>query len=101
TADIVKIQRHVLGLEILDSPYKIIAADVNTSKSITAADISEIRKLVLGIVSKFNKVESWTFVPKSYQFPNPALPWNAPRDINVHILDNSNITEDFVSIKMG
>jgi subtilisin-like proprotein convertase family protein len=101
TADIVRIQRHILGLESLTSPYKLIAADVNATKNITASDISEIRKLVLGIIGKFSKVDSWTFVPKSYQFSNPASPWNAPREVNISILDKSDLKEDFVAIKMG
>jgi hypothetical protein len=101
TADIVKIQRHILGIETLDSPYKLLAADVNASNSLTASDISEIRRLVLGIVNKFNKVDSWTFVPKKHQFVNPASPWNAPRDIQFNITNVSDLNEDFVSIKMG
>lgn len=32
TLDIVLIQRHILGLKPLNSPYKILAADVNNSK---------------------------------------------------------------------
>ncbi len=101
TADIVKIQRHILGIDILNSSYKLIAADVNASRAITAADVSEIRKLILGITSEFKNVQSWTFIPKSYVFPNPSQPWNAPRDLNVPILNGSNVTEDFVAVKMG
>lgn len=41
TLDIILIQRHILGIETLNSPYKLIAADVNNSKSITAADLIE------------------------------------------------------------
>ena len=34
TFDIIKIQRHILGLQELTSPYKLLAADINNSKSI-------------------------------------------------------------------
>ncbi len=103
TADIVKIQRHILGLETLNSPYKLIAADVNTSSTITAADIADIRKLVLGITSNFSKagVESWTFVPKAYVFPNIIAPWNAPREAVISMHSALKHNEDFVAIKMG
>ena len=33
TLDLVKIQRHILGLEDLDSPYKLIAADINADNT--------------------------------------------------------------------
>ncbi|MBK6544023.1 MAG: HYR domain-containing protein [Saprospiraceae bacterium] len=101
TKDIVKIQRHILGIETLNSPYKLIAADVNTSASITAADVSEIRKLILGVSSKFNKSESWTFVPKNYVFATPTSPWNAPRQVNVTVIKEEKFFEDFVAVKMG
>lgn len=64
TLDLVIIQRHILGLKSLDSPYKMLAADVNNSKSITAADLVEIRKLILGVTDKFSKCTSWVFVAK-------------------------------------
>ncbi|MBK8956119.1 MAG: HYR domain-containing protein [Saprospiraceae bacterium] len=101
TADIVKIQRHILSIEYLNSPYKIIAADVNSSASITASDVTEIRKLILGVNSEFTKVQSWTFVPKEYVFPNPSVPYNAPREKMIQMPDASTHNEDFVAVKMG
>lgn len=71
TADIVKIQRHILGLEPLTHPYLLLAADVNVSSSITASDVSEIRKLILGLNSRFSKVPSWVFIPLDTNFTNP------------------------------
>lgn len=100
TADIVKIQRHILGQENLPSPYQWIAADVNKSLSITAADVSEIRKLILGITSKFDKVDSWTFVPKDYNM-DLKYPWKTPREITVPVPAPQELIKDFVSIKMG
>jgi hypothetical protein len=48
TADIILIQKHILGLQTLDSPYKLIAADVNHDEKIGGNDIINIRKLLLG-----------------------------------------------------
>ena len=101
TADIVKIQRHILGIETLDSPFKLLAADVNNTKNITAADVSEIRKLVLGVTDRFAKNESWTFIPSSYVFPDKLNPWNAPRDVLVNVIDPISYHENFVSVKFG
>jgi hypothetical protein len=39
--DLVLISKHILGLEPLNSPYKMIAADANKSNSITTFDIVE------------------------------------------------------------
>lgn len=47
------IQKHILGIQTLTSPYKIIAADVNNSQAITAKDISDIRKVILGVTNEF------------------------------------------------
>ena len=62
TLDLVIMQRHILGLKTLDSPYKLIAADINNSKSVTAADLVELRKVVLGVESEFKYNTSWRFV---------------------------------------
>lgn len=102
TADIVAIQKHILGTSLITSPYKLIAADVNNSAGVTAADISEIRKVVLGINTEFSKVQSWTFVPKSYVFADPSKPWSAPRTADVTFGGTSEEKRaDFVVIKNG
>ncbi|MBK7244875.1 MAG: HYR domain-containing protein [Saprospiraceae bacterium] len=101
TADIVKIQKHILGQTVITSPYKLIAADVNASGSITASDISEIRKLILGVSPSFTKVQSWTFVPSSYTFFDPTKPWTAPRSSIVIPTSPIEYKENFMAIKMG
>ncbi len=104
TQDIVLIQKHILGKSIIASPYRLIAADVNNSGSVTGADISEIRKLILGITPNFTKVNSWTFVPTDYKFADPVNPFNAPRTASVKFTQSSvdeSITSSFMGIKMG
>ncbi|HOY18426.1 MAG TPA: SdrD B-like domain-containing protein, partial [Haliscomenobacter sp.] len=44
TFDLVQIQKHILGVKALDNPYRMIAADVNNSKSISTIDMIQIRK---------------------------------------------------------
>lgn len=61
TRDILRIQSHVLGKKLISTPYRMIAADVNASNSITAADMVEMRKLILGIIPSFRKVNSCNF----------------------------------------
>jgi hypothetical protein len=47
TADILRIQKHILGQELIRDPYELIAADVDQSGHISARDISLIRQLIL------------------------------------------------------
>jgi len=62
TLDLVLIQKHVLGLDALTDPYKILAADINKSGSVTASDIVQLRQLILGITENLPQDESWRFV---------------------------------------
>jgi hypothetical protein len=99
---LVVIQKHILGVKLIDNPYRQIAADVNNSKSITTLDMIQIRKLILQVDDKFKSVPSWKFVDAAYRFPNASNPFGAeyPEVINVNNL-NGNVKADFVAIKMG
>ncbi|MBK6702139.1 MAG: hypothetical protein IPG55_20095 [Saprospiraceae bacterium] len=101
TADIVKIQKHILGQSRITSPYKLIAADVNNSGAITASDISEMRKLILGVQPTFTKVSSWKFVPSDYVFPDSTKPYSAPRKKLILGGEVKEYISDFIGIKMG
>ncbi|HFA47692.1 MAG TPA: HYR domain-containing protein [Bacteroidetes bacterium] len=103
TFDAVLMTRHILGVSLLDSPYKIIAADINHSGQVTTFDIVEMRKLILNIYTEFPNNTSWRFVPKSYVFPNPLDPWEEPFPEMIFI---NNVVEDrldldFIGIKIG
>lgn len=102
TADIVKIQKHILGVELFDSPYKMIAADANNSRDITARDISEIRKLILGVQNSFSSNTSWKFVDELYNFGSidQCLKENYPTQYNITNL-SSDMKVNFVGVKIG
>lgn len=105
TADIVMIQKHILGQKNFESPYQHIAADVNNSGTISVADISELRKLILGVTTEFrNGQKSWRFVNKSFVFEEPNNPWsNNGWKEHVHIdqLQGDLSDLDFHAIKIG
>lgn len=61
TLDAVLIQRHILGLQPLSDHWQIIAADVNNNQSISAIDLIEQRKLILGIYDVLPANSSWKF----------------------------------------
>jgi len=103
TLDLVNIQKHLLGIKALESPYKMIAADANDSKSITAIDLIELRKLILGIYSELPNNSSWRFVDKDYLFPDPFNPWMQvwPESQTLNPLSSGMTRADFFGIKIG
>lgn len=101
TLDLVVIQRHILDIERLKSPYSIIAADVNRSNSITASDISDLRKLILGIQDSLSKNTSWRFIDATSEFEDPSRPWNVIEHILYENLDVNMSQTDFIAIKIG
>lgn len=102
TFDLVLVQKHILGTQLLTDPYQLIAADVNNSRAVSTLDLIQIRKLVLSIDARFSAVPSWKFVDAAYKFPNPSNPWSAefPEVINVNDLPGK-ANADFIAIKMG
>ncbi len=103
TFDLVLISKHILGVTLLDSPYKIIAADANKSGSVTTFDMVEIRKLILFITDDFQNNTSWRFVDKDFLFPNPMNPWASqfPELFNVNNVTDDQLNTDFIGIKVG
>ena len=103
TYDLVLISKHILGIEPLNSPYKMIAADANKSGSVTTFDIVEFRKQILGIYTKLPNNTSWRFVDKSFVFPNPLNPFQTgfPESYTATDVMSSHLAKDFVGIKIG
>ncbi|MCB0630167.1 MAG: hypothetical protein R2824_22165 [Saprospiraceae bacterium] len=101
--DIIRISRHILGLEIITSPYQIIAADVNRSGNISILDIITARRVILGLDEYFvNNPDSWVFLPGDFTFSDPEHPLQEriPELINFNlILAESEI--NFTGIKYG
>ncbi len=102
TLDLVLIQRHILSIEHLDSPYKLIAADINKSNKIDGIDLVELRKLILGISTDFAENTSWRMVDAAYQFADETNPFGAyfPEQYVVRDL-TSDMDIDFIGVKIG
>lgn len=101
TLDIVLIQRHILNMEMLDSPYKLIAADANNDNEIKASDLLALRKLVLGVHDDL-PAGSWKFVDAAYEFADAQDPFSDdyPESYEINALE-SDMVIDFVAVKMG
>ncbi|MEL7120175.1 MAG: T9SS type A sorting domain-containing protein, partial [Bacteroidota bacterium] len=99
----IKIQRHIFTIQALNSPYKIIAADVDTSRSVTAIDLATIQRLILGITTAFPGDQSpWSFVDAAYNFQDPTNPLaeDFPTTITFDDLRNDEMA-DFIGLKLG
>jgi len=90
TLDIVLIQKHLLGIKAITNPYDMIAADANNDGAITASDLLQIRKLILGTKTRFDNNNSWVAIAPDY---------TRTIDVTVNGADISDI--DFTAVKIG
>ena len=102
TADIVKIQKHILGIEPFTSPYQMIAADVNDSKTISSKDIADIRKLILGVSKTLPINKAWRFIESDYKFFTVDNTLEEPWKESIKIEDiQSDLYAELIGIKVG
>ncbi len=101
TYDLALISKHVLSVELLDSPYKMLAADANRSGNISTLDLVAIRKVILWVANDFPGNTSWRFVDKD-QILNSTNPF---ADAIKEVKNFNNITgaetANFVAVKVG
>lgn len=100
SSDILLIRRQILGIAALDSPHKLLAADVNGSSTVSTVDITYLRRFILGSTNTL-PAGLWRFVPSDYTFPNPASPWTAPKARSYAGLTMDQTGQDFVAVKLG
>ena len=100
TIDLLKIQRHILRSEVIDSPYKMIAADINKDRRIDGLDLLELRKLILGLYDELPQNDSWIFVDKSQVLTLDNV-WEYRDSLFVRNLSQSMLDESFVGVKVG
>jgi len=102
TADLIRLQQHILGVVPFDSPYQFIAADVDNSGSISVLDMINIRKVILGISDFFPNNFSWRFVDAKYEFQtsNP-LAEDFPEIITVEEVVSQDMALEFIGVKVG
>jgi|GEM_PF-3757807 len=95
------IQAHILGVTPLNSPYKLIAADVDNSKTITVLDIIDIKRLLLGKDNLFTGNRRWAFVDSSYKFLNAQNPFPFKDSILVKNNTIPLVNQSFIGVKLG
>ena len=101
TLDVVLIQDYILGLQSIDDPYDLIAADVNNDGNITALDIVEIRKLLLGQIDGFSNNKSWRFVLEQFEFNDYRRPFDYQEIDVISNLLKDEMDENWIGVKIG
>ncbi|MCB9318424.1 MAG: hypothetical protein H6570_04020 [Lewinellaceae bacterium] len=102
-ADIIAIKQHLLEILPLDSPYKIIAADVSDDHHLSVIDLVLIRRLMLGVIDTLPNLYVWKFIPESYVFEHPDAPLAEDYPMVAQIIDPAKVEEgvNFIGLKIG
>jgi predicted transcriptional regulator len=102
TLDLILMQRHILGVQPITSPYKLIAADINHDDRISTSDMLQLRKVLLGIHADFPENTSWRMIDKSFKFPDSINPFLTPLKESYAIGQlNNTMVIDWVGVKIG
>ncbi|MDX1685427.1 MAG: hypothetical protein R3275_09335 [Saprospiraceae bacterium] len=100
TKDVIYLLRHLLGKNELDDPYKILAGDVDDNRVISASDLIQIRKLILGKISKFNNTPSWR-IGRFESEPSIANPWTFEDQVHIEVKDEHISDLNLTGFKVG
>ncbi len=100
TLDLIMIQMHILGIQPLESPYQMIAADASNNKSLSSIDLVLLRQLILGIIDKLPENDSWRFVNKDFEL-DPNFPYDFEETITIGLEEDNIYNNDFIGIKIG
>lgn len=100
--DLLLVERHVLGKEALDSPWKRLAANVDRQGGINAADAFLMRQVIHGNADRYVSGQPvFRFLPASTVFSDASQPWDAP-DFIRHESPAQNLSDqDFFGVKLG
>jgi hypothetical protein len=105
TLDLVLISRHILNLQPLPSYYQLLAADANSSGTVSTLDVVELRKLILGIYDTLPNAPAWRVI-RPVANPLQLALGVAPQDTYQVVLNNLTVDQaisnlHFVGIKTG
>ncbi len=102
TYDMYLIGQHILGIAEFSDPYTLLAADVNQSGSISAFDLTNIRRAILDLDQDFGGAPSWRFVDPTVQ-PTPSddpLTFEWQRKAHLDLF-NGSAQASLIAIKAG
>lgn len=97
--DFGQIRLHLLGT-LLNTPYRLIAGNVNGVPPVTVGDFGQVRLCLLGTITSF-PAGIWTFVPSDFTFGTPTNPWPFPTNRQYNNLVSDAVDQNFTAMKMG
>ncbi len=104
TFDMIKIRKHLLGIETFNEPWKYLASDANHSTAISTADLIQLTKLVLAVSNDLPDNTPWGFIKTDYIFSSPSNPYMEAYSGNARsyqYVAGSGIPLDFTGYKIG
>lgn len=102
--DIIAMLDHINGNNILDNPYKLLAADVNQDKLINNDDILVVLSKIRRNTNHDSIQLVWNFVPAEFHFSDPNDPFiepNIPNSIIIDPLTTPVLDAHFIGYKLG
>ena len=99
--DVALVQSHILQKSLLNSPYKIIAADASGDGKVTALDIVYMKRLILAVDTSLPGNRTWGFVDSSYVFPDPTNPFPHKDSIILNSLSANHSNQSFIGFVLG
>ncbi|MGB3547608.1 MAG: hypothetical protein WBA17_11570 [Saprospiraceae bacterium] len=101
TLDIVRIRRHILGLDTMSLPAQL-AADVNATGSVTTLDIVGVTRQILGLdMSGWPSRPTWVMVPEQLLSDPPPTLINGPYPLNLTEPNAMFLTINWTVVKTG
>lgn len=104
TIDLIRLSKHVLGIQPFTTPYQWIAADLDKSGTISTLDLVKLRKLILGKDTELsNGNTSWRFVDAAFKFPETGNPLQSvfPEVKSFKNFKQKGAEANFIAIKIG
>jgi len=101
--DLILIQKHLLFVDPLTNPLAKIAADANTSQTLSSLDIVSLLKLLLGISTNFPNQQTWITFPADTDLGTPTQHPPAIPSYTIPLSDILNGTRQpvFIAVKKG
>jgi hypothetical protein len=102
TLDIALMSKHILDIQALANPYRIIAGDVNRDGELSGTDMLLTRRVILRVIPQFTGGKTWRFVDKRYIFDYPENPLVEDFPETVLLTNIPAVAQaNFIGIKIG
>lgn len=99
--DRIAIQNHINGDPLIESPYQLLAADVNNDQTVDSEDYEYLSAMFVNDGNTDFPID-WKFVSTDIIFPDPTDPYNlATGSRSYQPLTSSQFNQDFIGVKTG